>query len=1375
MLGSVGLLRGASTANGVPTTARRLVAMPLGVIQHGQAMADLLPTLLPQAVLDTKHNLFHSAKVRFQHSKLRNLAFSKKVKFSIPGYTREYAKSGSLPESAYVARRCLVTGDVKTASAAMATNYTAAKISECKTTLGKPESIPGLDGALLSMKDIACSILDVDSQGIQQLKARLNSVIAQVNPAASSALTSSAEAHNGTSHLPHMRILAACAAGQSAGEVSPPLNDFLDKACRLAAMRHTGPLHELLKVLFGELDLIEIEYIRTYLRLRTQAGIAKAKYEALLPQRDRVPFEEAVKSLLQENRSTPGLERRCRSDPVASALLRHRLALVAWDAWNGHLQARNSQDLLNASLGDYAKDAAVGTYARAAINAARNGYFSDAVNSRLAAVDRRLDKFSTWVARAKLPGFKRAIVGFFRKSPFYRAQVGLGLIGTSSYYTRGQEAYEIAPRALKAHESLFRFQPNTKMTRPLEYLTWEGHNVQELIFERALLKSWPQISLFAVRCGELSPDMVTTMTDVAVKMAKDNFGELATVNTRQHALKWFSETPLRRETLLARTSNPSEGRNILRRISQEFNRQARRSGPGQKSARIVYPAMPPLLSGHLLPGQRADGQDIGHGAMLKLFTTIDGLPRKSEVDIKNEAALEYAWTKRITDQFASRMQLTKPLRLLNKNDLDGWYQKQRNALQKACKSAQYKADAEAMYGQKNTERIAHAALQRELLVLELAYARVSNAVAAHAGKDRQLLARKINRVPELRMHASLEMTSTMRRLKNLLISTDKQVDVASLKAAMHALGESAKKLQSLLPPDGKHSIKGKEGNEGSRVSILDSRKQLQKLEAALESSENALDSLNAQEPLLRFRIRRGRLDRVERSLLHIQESMELAYDRKKNPELNNIGNSAWARWRKTKNQRLIGDFQLRLRRKDPVRTLEAAGDHGMQLGDGFQFYGANALRANVNTSMASLALTLGLARVGVAMGFGRRKAATFGRSVNDARAQLQVGVTTTVHGTASVDASVGVLGKALVGVAVEGGGARSDGEIVSISLERDGSLEVSGKRVGVSSGGDPTLTGWHGLGRSLRALGQGQGSVRKGGQGVALHQLALEPQLSISAGTFKSSSWNLGAGLIGSAAQFFGFGVTVTGATEKRETRETKGSSLMHNVQVSSTLNVGGSTAFKNAEVGAFLGSLAGLSYGDFQCKVRFSGTNMLTRGEFKAGKSARTIGITSIAMLKRIMSGEVKEALAQNLMRTRPQNFADPAGMEASRHLAIAEIDGFISGCEKLAIDANGNWEAFFPFELTRDGADVWNKCMALHEAKLIVEPEEKAAFEKLMHMPEKNDLDDLRRLFIELSANPTLGVCMVAQAQTSSSHKVGIGIVKESGKFETANIIVK
>jgi hypothetical protein len=630
------------------------------------------------------------------------------------------------------------------------------------------------------------------------------------------------------------------------------------------------------------------------------------------------------------------------------------------------------------------------------------------------------------------------------------------------------------------------------------------------------------------------------------------------------------------------------------------------------------------------------------------------------------------------------------------------------------------------------------------------------------------------------MNASLEMTSAMRRLKNMLVSAkDRHVDVASLKEAMRVLGESARKLQLLVPPTTSvlpvpHGDIQNSSDKNGGISILDSREQLQKLERALALSEQSLDSLNAGQPSLQFRIRRKRLDRVERSLVHIQESMDLAYDRKKNPELNNIGRSLWARSRKTKNERLIGDFQLRLRRKDPVRTLEAAGDHGMQLGDSFQFSGANALRANINTSMASLALTLGLARVGVAMGFGRRRAATFGRSVNDARAQLQVGVTTTLHGSASVDASVGILGKGLVGVAVEGGVAKSEGEVVSISLERDGSLEVKGKRVGVSSRGDPFLNGWHGLGRPLRALGQGQGSLKQGGQGVALHQFSMEPQLSISAGTFKSSSWNLGAGLIGSAAQLFGFGVTVTGTAEKRETRETKGSSQMHNVQVSSTLNVGGATAFKNAEVGAFLGSLAGLSYGDFQCKVRFSGTDMLTRGEYKAGKSARTIGVTSIAMLKRIMTDDVKKALAQNLMRTRPQNYADPAGVEASLRHAIAEVDGFISGCEKFAVDANGNWEAFFPFELSRDGADVWNKCMALDEAGLL-DKDEKAALEKVMHMPEKGDLDDLHRLFIDLAANPTLGLCMVAQAQTNSSHKVGIGLVKESGKSETANIIVK
>jgi hypothetical protein len=1343
-------------------------------------MADLLPTLLPQAVLNTKHNLFQSAKARFQHSKLRNLAFSKKVKFSIPGYTREYAKSGSRPESTYVARKCLVTDHVKAASPAMVKNYTSAKMSECISALGKPESIPELHGALLSMEGIACTILEVDSRDIQQLKARLALELAHSSPVAASASTSASTSANPgaaanrdpATPIPYMRLLAASAAGQPEGMASPAVIDFLDKACKLAAMRYTGPLHAFLRTLFGNLDLVECEYIRTYLRLRTQTDIARARHDAILNNRDSRSFQDQARILLQAHGSTRSLERRYRNDPVMSTLLRHRIALVAWNAWNGHIRARNSQDLESASLGDYAKDAAVGTYARSAINAARNGFFSDAIDSHLAAVDRRLDKFSTWVARAKFPRFKRAIISFFRKSPFYRAQVGLGLVGTSSYFTRGQEAFEIAPRALKAHESLFRFQSNKSMTQPLEYLTWEGHNVQELIFERVLLKSWPQISLFAVRCGELSPDMVTKMTDDAVNMARENFGELATVNTRQHALKWFSDTPLRRETLLAKTSNPSEGRNILRRISSEFNRQAKRGGPGPESARIVYSAKPPPLPRHARLREQGNQPADGQRAMLELFAKIDALPRKSEVDIKNEAALEYAWTKRITDQFASRMQLTKPLQLLSKNDLDGWYQKQRNALQKACKSAQYKADNEAMYGLENKARIAHAALKRELVVLELAYARVSTAMAAYDGMDQQLLSKRINRVPELRMHASLEMTSTMRRLKNLLISTkNKQVDVASLKEAMRALGESARKLQLLVPPDDNNNGKNK---DSSSVSILDSREQLQKLGHALTLSERSLDSLNAEQPSLQFRIRRKRLDRVERTLVHIQESMELAYDRKKNPELNNIGNSLWARWRKTKNQRLIGDFQLRLRRKDPVRTLEAAGDHGMQLGDGFQFFGANAFRANVNTSMASLALTLGLARVGVAMGFGRRKAATFGRSVNDARAQLQVGVTTTVHGSASVDASVGILGKALVGVAVEGGAARSDGEIVSISLERDGSLEVKGKRVGVSSRGDPFLNGWHGLGRSLRALGQGQGSVRKGGQGVALHQLAMEPQLSISAGTSKSFSWNLGAGLIGSAAQFFGFGVTVTGAAEKRETRETKGSSQMHNVQVSSTFNVGGATAFKNVEVGAFLGSLAGLSYGDFQCKVRFSGTNMLTRGEYKAGKSARTIGITSIAMLKRIMTDDVKEALAQNLMRTRPQNYADPTGVEASRRLAIAEIDGFISGCEKFAIDANGNWEAFFAFELSKDGADVWNKCMALDEAGLL-DQEEKAALEKVMHMPEKGDLDDLQRLFIDLSNNPTLGVCLVAAAQTNSSHKVGIGVVKESGKFETANIIVK
>jgi hypothetical protein len=1370
MLGSFGCLRGASTAYGVPSPARHLVAMPLGVIQHGKAMADLSPALLPQTIRYKKNTLFQTAKVRFQHSKLMNLAFSKKVKFSIPGYTREYAKSGSRPESAYVARKGLETGDVKAASPALVESYTSAKMSECIGALGKTASIPELHGALLSMEGVAWSILEVDSRDIQQLKARLTLELVHSHPFIASA--SAAVNRDPAAPIPYMRILAASAAAQPDGMASPAVNEFLDKACKLAAMRHTGPLHAFLRVLFGELDLVECEYIRTYLRLRTQMGIAKARHEAILNDQDSTPFQDQTGRLLQAHGSTQSLERRYRNVPVMSALLRHRLALVAWNAWNGHIRARNSEDLESASLRDYAKDAAVGTYARSAINAARNGFFSDAVDSRLAAVDRRLDKFSTWVARAKLPGFKRAIIGFFRKSPFYRQQIGLGQIGTSSYHSRAQEAFEIAPRALKAHESLFRFQSNTSMTQPLEYLTWEGHNVQELIFERVLLKLWPQISLFAVRCGELSPDMVTKMTDAAVNMARENFGELATVNTRQYALKWFSDTPLRRETLLAGTSNPSEGRNILRRISKEFSRQASRKGFAQESARIVYSAEPspsPRPSRLREQGNRPAG---GQRAMLELFTKIDALPRKSEVDIKNEAALEYAWTKRITDQFASRMQLTKPLRLLNKNDLDGWYQRQKNVLQKACKSAQYKADAEAMFQLESKERTAHAALRRELVVLERAYARVSTAVAAHAGTDRQLLAKRINRIPELRMHASLEMTSTMRRLKNLLISAKgKQVDVASVKGAMRALGESAKKLQLLVPPDGNNNA----NNSGDdTVSILDSRAQLQNLERALALSEHAFDSLNAEQPSLQFRIRRKRIDRVERTLVHIQESMELAYDRKKNPELNNIGNSLWARWRKTKNQRLIGDFQLRLRRKDPVRTLEAAGDHGMQLGDGFQFFGANALRANINTSMASLALTLGLARVGVAMGFGRRKAATFGRSVNDARAQLQVGVTTTVHGSASVDASVGILGKALVGVAVEGGAARSDGEIVSISLERDGSLEVKGKRVGVSSRGDPFLNGWYGLGRSLRALGQGQGSVRKGGQGVALHQLAMEPQLSISAGTSETFSWNLGAGLIGSAAQFFGFGVTVTGAAEKREMRETKGSSQMHNVQVSSTFNVGGATAFKNVEVGAFLGSLAGLSYGDFQCKVRFSGTNMLTRGEYKAGKSARTIGITSIAMLKRIMTKDVKEALAQNLMRTRPQNYADPAGVEASRRRAIAEIDGFVSGCEKFAVDANGNWEAFFPFELTNDGAAVWNKCMALDEAGLL-DQEEKAALGNVMHMPEKGDLDDLQRLFIDLSNNPTLGVCLVAAAQTNSSHKVGIGIVKESGKFETANILVK
>jgi hypothetical protein len=359
-------------------------------------------------------------------------------------------------------------------------------------------------------------------------------------------------------------------------------------------MRHIGPLHDFLKALFGELDLMECEYIRTYLRLRTQAGDARAKYEAFLYDHGGTPFQNDVNILLREQGATTKLERRYRNDPVMSVLLRHRLALVAWDAWNGHIRTRNNADLDRASLGDYAKDAAVGKYAQSAINAARNGFFSDSHGSDLAAVDRRLDKFSRWVVRAKLPGLKRAIVSFFRKSPFYRAQVGLSLIGTSSYFTRGQEAFEIAPRALKAHESLFRFQPNKSMTRPLEHLDWEGHKVQELIFERTLLKLWPQISLFAVRCGELSPDMVTKMTDEAVSMAREYFGELATVNTRQHALKWFSETPLRRETLLTRTANTSEGRDILRRISSEFNRQARRSKPRQEPARIVYSANPPF-------------------------------------------------------------------------------------------------------------------------------------------------------------------------------------------------------------------------------------------------------------------------------------------------------------------------------------------------------------------------------------------------------------------------------------------------------------------------------------------------------------------------------------------------------------------------------------------------------------------------------------------------------------------------------------------------------------------------------------------------------------------------------------------------------------
>jgi hypothetical protein len=1155
----------------------------------------------------------------------------------------------------------------------------------------------------------------------------------------------------------------------------PLIQEFLRNACVLASLKHASPLYAFLNEFFHDLSPVDCEYLRTYLRLHTHYHQAKTEWVKKNPVGQGQDFKAALDALIEESAPTRTLEKKC-DDPNVRSLLKSRLGLVAWNAWNRYLL--DDPDASERGLGGYAKSShmKLTNYERSAINAARNGYLSDAKGSELAAIEKTTRKLQTWVKRGALSSMKRRLVSFYRKSPFYRMDLGLRLIGKSAYNTRGQQALEIVPRALKLHRALFMLSPKQPgasyssdsiwaQTRPLEEISLGKHAVASLIFERVLLEYWsdPAHSFFSLRHGRLAPENVSNLAKKAEEMAAFHFPLADRRQTRRNAEKWLANAPLARDTLLHKGGSASGGPNILHRIAEEYNARLDDAGRMQKKAHGAHGATKQVNA---------------------VFLELDKLRANGEARIKNEAALEYAWMRKIIAKATPRLAGFPGSR----NAFAEWSISRHKALEQAVATAKLKLDSlpekSPSYVLEHAERRLFLC-QRELLIFQNAQTAVTAIQTKSKDVSKKALYRDLLFVPEKRMRARLEFNEAALRLKDLLIaSRSSKFDAQKMVDAIKALQWCAHKLRS-------DNLCLAEGDRQTLV-LYDSSAGLKRLVHDLSdikhSLEGARERLGRVDPgnmtevrkiIAPFRVRRSESERMRRTLMHIQSAMDQAYAAENHREFSAGRSKFYQRTKQSRKQNFEEIFRVRARRNDIAGYMNDIGKRGMQLGENFQYYSGNALQGQIGTGQISskfaAVLTLGLAQISAKLKFGRSKVAFFSREVLDGRAQFQYGTVASISGGANLGAGAGVLDFVGLGGGIEAGVNRSKGRMVTFGYERDGSLEIDGARTPVRSRGDPVVNGERGLGKTLKSLLRPQAGKKINDVNMVLDELGTNPQLSVSGGSAIEWNGQIAGGLNGGFADVLGTAANLARRTQRSEFLESTGSTQMRVVQMSRTTRSGVGASVLSADAGAYLGSIGGFSPGEFQCKLRVLGANAINRGQFQPGNSARMVGVTSIRYLKALLSDEVKLAMAHNLLRTRPEQFAK-AGEDSATGLqrALLDVESYIGACEKSYAETNGNWEAKLAFELTGDGATIWNRHAAAVEAGIKNDACE-AHIISATRMPDAGDLDNLQRYLIELSDNPTVGLALIIGALGSESEDAGKYATKSSGRTEGLNILLR
>ncbi|NEX62943.1 hypothetical protein [Noviherbaspirillum galbum] len=1187
-----------------------------------------------------------------------------------------------------------------------------------------PFALPPIPGLL----DTACEKLGTGMAGLQALRDGIDALLA-AQPAAPGRAP----------HLRFMRILSVALAGDAA--TAPAINAFVDMATRLSRMEHAGALYAFLQHLLGPLDLVECELMRTYLLLHVHHGMARNAFMAAFPEHGEAEFSSACAMLSRETVATPELERSCAGNPAWRMLLQHRLTFCAWRAWNDHLQG--SQGERAGSLCGYAKDPALTAYQRGAINAVRNGFLSDARGTPLHAADLRQSKVRTWITRASLPRLRRAVLGFFRKSPFYHVDAGADIIGKTAYHGRAAEGHVIAPCALKMHQELFRFGTDAHGATPVERRRWHGHDVLELICEQVMLEHWNQPSLFALRCAPLPEQVADDLAGKAARIAQERFPAACARNTRRVALNWFMNTPLRRETLVCPSSDPARGRNILGRIETEFNRQLDEDAGTRQEA-----------------PQREAGAD--REPVARLRDLLDRVPSNGKDGILRAAALEHAWTTRIMEHCTLRLpwlDWALPMPLAYFRARVDWH---RRRLQKACGKAYGDGTAK-----KQADRLADP--RHELAILERAYVRVQQAMD-HAGpRARGRAMREVVRACERRMQARMDFLEASCRLKTLLAQAEeKPFDRAAMDEALQAMRSGTERLARLscgMLPD----MPTFPPRENDRVSGAF----LGALRQALDGMDGMMHDASAARLGARFAARSPRLVRLRRSMAFIQECLDGIDGRKMRVMLGSIERGWRTRLRRSRTRNLAAGFLHRQRRRHPGAILEAISEHGTRLGDAIAFESGNAVRVAGNTSMASLALSAGSVDFALGLNIGRTKTVSVAMQTTDARQALKISANALSSVGLTFGAGIGNIGGiSAFGAGVEAGAGKLSERTVALSLERDGSLEVDGRRIDAGARGDPMLSGGHGLGRHIRELTR---ASAPGGPGMALRQLAMQPQLSLSVGETEVRLRNKGAGLSGVLVKTAGLGLSVAHVKQRVAYREFLGSSREQVVQVQGSLSVRGMPSLENADAGSFLGSLVGYSPFELQSDVRLLSAHVSTRGVYKPSNSAFVVGVTSIAMLRKLLSDDVRLAIAANLVRTRPQVFIGTDGdLGRARERALAAIEDYVAErCEVLAADAKGNMEAVIAFELTPDGAETWNRLAGRKEAGLLTGAE-REAHARMFGVPEQGDLARMQDMLVAWSRNPTLAACLLAKKQGVDAERLGLGVVKSRARNESGNVIV-